>query len=85
MAEPLREHPVPSPIELRILRLVVEGKSNRQISSALNMNEDTVKTYVRGLFREWKVNSRGELTYAVLVARVVPCPCCPTKAGGGRA
>lgn len=84
MPEPIApEHPAPNPTEFRILDLVVKGKNNSQIAKALRMSVHTVKTYVQRLMKAWKVHSRGELAYAVLGARVVPCPCRPVEAHDG--
>jgi RNA polymerase sigma factor (sigma-70 family) len=41
-----------SPREAEILRLVGEGKSNREIASALGIGEQTVKQHVTSLLRK---------------------------------
>jgi two-component system, NarL family, response regulator DevR len=49
-----------SPQEARILDLIAEGKTNRQIADAMFLSENTVKNYVTGLLRKLKVTSRTE-------------------------
>jgi two-component system NarL family response regulator len=46
--------------ELEILQLIVQGKSNKEISSALFIAEDTVKTHLRTIFHKLDVNARTE-------------------------
>jgi two-component system response regulator DevR len=49
-----------SPQEARILDLIAEGKTNKQIADAMFLSENTVKNYVTGLLRKLKVSSRTE-------------------------
>jgi two-component system, NarL family, response regulator DevR len=49
-----------SPQEARILDLIAEGKTNKQIAEAMFLSENTVKNYVTGLLRKLKVTSRTE-------------------------
>ena len=49
-----------SPQEERILSLVAEGKSNRQIAQALHLAEKTVKNYVSGILSKLEVTRRAE-------------------------
>jgi two-component system response regulator DevR len=49
-----------SPQEARILDLIADGKTNRQIADAMFLSENTVKNYVTGLLRKLKVSSRTE-------------------------
>jgi DNA-binding CsgD family transcriptional regulator len=44
--------------ELEVLRLVAQGKSNRQIASALVVSEHTVARHVQNIFRKLRVSSR---------------------------
>lgn len=46
--------------EREILRLVSEGKSNSQIAKSLYISSNTVKWYLRGLFRVFGVADRAE-------------------------
>ena len=55
-----------TPSELRVLRQLFSGLSNKEIAYATSRTMETVKTHVRTIFRKLAVNSR---TQAVLVAR----------------
>lgn len=54
-----------SPRQLDVLRLLIEGKSNKLICRELDLSESTVKTHLGAIFRRLDVNSR---TQAVLAA-----------------
>ena len=49
-----------SPQELRILDLIAEGQTNRQIAEAMFLAEHTVKNYTTTLLRKLKVSNRTE-------------------------
>jgi two-component system, NarL family, response regulator DevR len=49
-----------SPQESRILDLIAEGMTNRQIADTMFLSENTVKNYVTGLLRKLKMSSRTE-------------------------
>jgi two-component system, NarL family, response regulator DevR len=49
-----------SPQEARILDLIADGKTNKQIAEAMFLSENTVKNYMTGLLRKLKVTSRTE-------------------------
>ena len=49
-----------SPQEARILDLIAEGKTNKQIAEAMFLAENTVKNYITSLLRKLKVTSRTE-------------------------
>ncbi|MUG91952.1 response regulator [Scytonema sp. UIC 10036] len=51
--------------ELEVIRLMVTGKSNQQISTDLNITERTVKFHINKIFSKLNVNDR---TQAVIVA-----------------
>jgi DNA-binding NarL/FixJ family response regulator len=53
--------------EEKILRLITEGKSNRQIANALFLAEGTVKNYVSRIMEKLHANTRTEL--AVISAK----------------
>jgi two-component system response regulator DevR len=63
-----------SPQERRILDLIAEGKTNRQIAEELFISEKTVKNRTTGLFSKLKMNNRTEAAiYATkLKASAVP-------------
>ena len=46
--------------ESDVLKLMAQGKSNKQISSALFISEGTVKSHVKGIFAKLNVISRTE-------------------------
>jgi DNA-binding NarL/FixJ family response regulator len=46
--------------ELRILRRIAEGKTNRDIAGVLGLSEYTVKTYVSAALRKLGLSSRAE-------------------------
>jgi two-component system, NarL family, nitrate/nitrite response regulator NarL len=46
--------------EIQILELIGKGKSNSEISQALNLSEATVKHYITPLFRKLGVKNRTE-------------------------
>jgi DNA-binding NarL/FixJ family response regulator len=46
--------------ELRILRRIAEGKTNRDIAALLGLSEYTVKTYVSAALRKLGLSSRAE-------------------------
>jgi two-component system, NarL family, response regulator DevR len=46
--------------ERRILDLIAEGMTNRQIAEAMFLSENTVKNYVTGLLRKLNMSSRTE-------------------------
>lgn len=47
--------------ETTVLRLVLEGKSNAEIASALSVSLSTVKQQVSSILRKYEVSSRAEL------------------------
>jgi two-component system response regulator DevR len=49
-----------SPQEGRLLDLISEGMTNRQIAEAMFLSEKTVKNYMTGLLAKLKMNSRTE-------------------------
>ena len=53
-----------SPRQVDVLRLLVEGKSNKLIARDLTMSESTVKTHLEALFRRLSVNSRTQAVVA---------------------
>ena len=47
-----------------MLRLLVEGRSNKLIMRELELSESTVKTHVQAIFRRLNVNSRTQAVVA---------------------
>ena len=63
IANPTEEDPALgslSPQERRVLDLIAEGKTNRQIADAMILAEHTVKNYITGLLRKLQMASRTE-------------------------
>ena len=52
--------------QMQVLSMICQGKTNREISSALGITEITAKSHVGGIFRELHVINRPQ---AVLVAQ----------------
>jgi two-component system NarL family response regulator len=49
-----------SPRELAVLRLIVAGRSNKEIARELQVGEESVKTYSRSLFHKIGVSDRTQ-------------------------
>ncbi len=49
-----------TPPELSALRLMADGKSNKEIANTLGISERTVKTHLGHLFEKLGVTSRTE-------------------------
>ena len=47
--------------QARVLALLVEGRSNREVAESLGLAEGTVKVHVTRIFRAYKVGSRAQL------------------------
>ncbi|MDX3109896.1 response regulator transcription factor [Nonomuraea angiospora] len=52
--------------ELRVVRLVAQGMTNREAADALFLSPHTVDSHLRHAFAKLGVNSRVELTRQVL-------------------
>jgi DNA-binding NarL/FixJ family response regulator len=64
----LAEHAVDaalSPTEVRVLRLIAEGRSNREIAAHLLTTEDSIKSHVKNILSKLGANDR---THAVVIA-----------------
>lgn len=49
-----------SPQEIRVLKLVAEGRTNPEIAEALVVSVNTIKTQVQSIYRKLNLNSRKE-------------------------
>lgn len=49
-----------SPQEARVLALVAEGRTNKEIAVALDLSEKTVKNYLHHVFQKLKVTRRSQ-------------------------
>ncbi len=55
-----------SPRELQIVRLIVEGLSNKEIAQRLLLSDKTVKNHVSKIFAKLRVNARTQLVIRAL-------------------
>jgi DNA-binding CsgD family transcriptional regulator len=62
--------------ERRTAALVAQGRTNREIASAMFVTENTVQTHVRHIFQKLGVSSRTELA-----ARLLPAPASTATVG----
>ena len=51
-----------SPQQKRVLSLLAEGKTNKEIAQALGLTDKTVANYVRRIFQKIRVTSRSQAT-----------------------
>ncbi len=54
-----------SPQEGKILRLIAEGKTNREIARILVLSEHTVRTYISTIFQKLHISRRSEAAAVV--------------------
>jgi two-component system, NarL family, response regulator len=57
--------------ELDVLRLIVEGMSNKEIGAALSITESTVKNHVNSILAKLKVNDRTQAATTALRRGIV--------------
>jgi len=63
VAEHATDDPL-TPAELRVLRLIADGKSNKEIAAKLSVSEETVKGQVRNILSKLGANDR---THAAMI------------------
>jgi LuxR family maltose regulon positive regulatory protein len=51
---------LPTESELRVLRLLASGLSQREIGSELYLSSNTIKTHTRALYRKLRASTRDE-------------------------
>jgi DNA-binding NarL/FixJ family response regulator len=61
--------------EERVLRLITDGSSNRQIAQAMALAEGTVKNYVSRIMSKLHANTRTELAVRMQSSRLQSPPC----------
>jgi two-component system NarL family response regulator len=66
-----RERADLTPREIDVLNLLVKGRSNKEISSALTVSEDTVKAHLKGLFSKLEVRDRTEAVISAIQHGIV--------------
>ena len=57
-----------SPRQTQIVKLVLQGSSDKQIAQELDIALATVRTHMRRLFSKFKLSDRLELTVLVLAS-----------------
>jgi two-component system NarL family response regulator len=60
-----------TPRELDVVRLMVQGKSNKEIATDLNLSETTVKTHVANILMKLNVSSRSQAIIEALKRGIV--------------
>ncbi len=60
-----------SPRELDVLRLLAEGRTNRQMAADLGQAEATVKGYLRDLFEKLGASDRAHAVALALRSRLI--------------
>lgn len=55
-----------------VLRLVLEGKPNKEIAAGLTISENTVKTHLRNIYQKYDVSGRAELISTLLRNQQAP-------------
>jgi DNA-binding NarL/FixJ family response regulator len=68
----LRPHGTLTQREMDILELLVEGRSNRDISRALFLSEKTVKAHLAAIFRKLGVTNRTQAAMAAVAMGIGP-------------
>lgn len=58
--------------ERQVLRLVVDGQTNREIARSLVVTQETVNTYVKRLYKKTGTHSRAELIGRLFREKRVP-------------
>jgi DNA-binding NarL/FixJ family response regulator len=53
-----------TPAEIRVLRLLTDGNTNRQIAAQLSISEETVKSQIRNILSKLRANDR---THAAVI------------------
>ena len=52
--------------EIEITTLLLTGKSNKDIAAVLFVEESTIKSHLKSIFKKMKVNNRNQLMALVL-------------------
>ena len=61
-----KERPSLNSREMDVLRLVVQGSSNKEIASRMNISESAVKNALQQLFGKTEVRTRSQLVRVAL-------------------
>lgn len=60
--------------ELRVLRLLAEGATNREIASHAEISENTVKFHLKNVYGKLGVSSRAAAVFAAVQRGLVVAP-----------
>jgi DNA-binding NarL/FixJ family response regulator len=71
---PGADEPRLTPQEHRVLTLVVEGLTNRQIAERLSNSDRTIQTHIAALSKKLRVRGRTALAVRAIRAGIVPMP-----------
>ncbi|AGU51682.1 two component transcriptional regulator, LuxR family [Variovorax paradoxus B4] len=63
---PARGKPLLSPRELKVLRLIAQGWSNRQIAESVSLSVNTVEFHAKNIFRKLCVKSRTQAVHQAM-------------------
>ncbi len=75
MQEPQQDEPVSatklprgllSPRELKVLRLIAQGWSNRQIAEAVYLSVNTIEFHAKSIYRKLSVKSRTQAVHEAM-------------------
>lgn len=72
-----------SPREREVAEMLVQGYSGVNIAAACNLSENTVRTYIRRLYRKLGVSNRAELVGCV-IGNCGGFSCCSARGGAPR-
>ena len=72
MARPQAERDTLTPRELDVLRLLVDGARNKEISARLHISHGTVRFHVGNIFQKLGVSSRTEAVRLAMSEELVP-------------
>ena len=73
-AAPGKSAPQVTPRQAEVLALLLDGRSNKEISEALALTDDTTKNHVTALLRAFDVKSRTQLVLAASRQGYAPSP-----------
>jgi len=60
--------------EIQVLQAIVNGASNAQISTSLNISQETVKTHVKNILQKLQARDRAQAVVIALGASLVSFP-----------
>lgn len=57
--------------EYQILKLVVDGKKNKEIATILKLSDASIKTYISSLFQKMGVDNRVQMSVKAVQEKLV--------------